>query len=173
MPCGPTCVCVGQPFECLAAAHPDEFPNLRAFCAGDVPHLRRHSLERSRLGYIEVAAAPPAAAMPRGLAFNDDDDHDEAPAPAGVADNPPARAFPGIARMAANLAAAVATNAVAAAVGVPAPSEDLVQARLAICRGTAETPPCESYRDDRCTRCGCALEAKASWRRQSCPAGKW
>jgi glycosyltransferase involved in cell wall biosynthesis len=44
-----------------------------------------------------------------------------------------------------------------------------VAARLAICGG------CDRLRasDRRCAECGCPVEAKAAWRSEACPLGKW
>lgn len=50
MPCCDTCVCIGEPFDCLAATHPDEFGFLRAYCASDNPVWRSHSRARSKAG---------------------------------------------------------------------------------------------------------------------------
>jgi hypothetical protein len=48
-------------------------------------------------------------------------------------------------------------------------SKEETKTRIEICKS------CEKYRpsDNRCSLCGCFVMAKASWRSQKCPIGKW
>lgn len=66
--------------------------------------------------------------------------------------------------MAANLASDAA-NWAASGFGM-APKE-VAQARLAVCEA------CEFYKDKRCKKCGCFMEAKAAMGSSKCPEGKW
>ncbi len=63
---------------------------------------------------------------------------------------------------------AVAAECGAALNGAPAITPEQKAARLAICQ------TCEFLTPDRkCSQCGCWVEAKARFRAQTCPAGKW
>lgn len=80
---------------------------------------------------------------------------------------------PSLLQKAASLASAVVRHAADGFQNVPA---EEYEARLATCR------KCEHYLTDyhpeeRCGKCGCGLSgvvlAKAKWRSEKCPVGKW
>lgn len=56
-------------------------------------------------------------------------------------------------------------------------SQDEHDGRMAICKGTKETPKCECFNDVSVTcdhkSCGCFIGNKTWWRSESCPLGKW
>ena len=76
---------------------------------------------------------------------------------------------PSFAKQALSLGRAVANECRSMAAGVDPVSEDVKSDRLAICAG------CEFFivGENRCSKCGCKLAAKAAMRSQSCPLGKW
>lgn len=45
--------------------------------------------------------------------------------------------------------------------------EETVKARMDTCRA------CELYKDNKCTKCGCFMEAKSKFTSLKCPIGKW
>lgn len=51
--------------------------------------------------------------------------------------------------------------------GAPMSPQELIDSRLAVCRG------CEFFKDNRCAKCGCFMKAKASMVTAKCPLGKW
>lgn len=83
-------------------------------------------------------------------------------------------ALPSLPRRAANYAKAQARHT---ANGRKKAPPELKAARLAVCRGTDETPHCEKFRpsDETCSqrRCGCVVEDKAGWLSEACPLGLW
>jgi len=46
-------------------------------------------------------------------------------------------------------------------------SEETVKTRLSTCAA------CELYKENRCTKCGCFMEAKAKFTALKCPIDKW
>jgi hypothetical protein len=75
-------------------------------------------------------------------------------------------------RKAANLAHAVASHAAA---GFPTVSDEVHEARLALCRACVGP---EGYYDPvqgqcRHPACGCNMRVKTRWTEQRCPLGKW
>lgn len=46
-------------------------------------------------------------------------------------------------------------------------SEEIIKTRLDTCK------TCGSYKDNRCTECGCFMEAKVRFTSLKCPIGKW
>jgi hypothetical protein len=76
---------------------------------------------------------------------------------------------PSLGKQALSLGRAVANECRSMAAGVDPVGEDVKSARLSIC---AE---CEFFiaGENRCSKCGCKLAAKAAMRSQSCPLGKW
>ncbi len=75
---------------------------------------------------------------------------------------------PGVVQQVVNFAGAVARHV---AGGMQTVTEEEYQARLAVCQG------CEHFKDNQCRQCGCRvagdLMAKARWKEQRCPLGKW
>ncbi len=89
----------------------------------------------------------------------------EAPA-ATNKETPPAE--PGLLRKVWNFGKAVVRHI---ADGAERVDDETFQARLTICR---TCPSCDVERMVcRQPACGCVLEAKASWRSEACPLGKW
>jgi hypothetical protein len=76
---------------------------------------------------------------------------------------------PSIARQAASLGRAVASECRSIMAGVDPVSDTEKAARLAVCS------ECEFLlaSENRCAKCGCNLAAKAAMRSQRCPLGKW
>ena len=76
---------------------------------------------------------------------------------------------PSLAQQAASLGRAVASECRSIIAGVDPVSDVEKAARLAVC---AE---CEFLlaSENRCSKCGCNLAAKAAMRSQRCPLGKW
>jgi hypothetical protein len=74
--------------------------------------------------------------------------------------------YPPVGKMVANLASEVAYWIVK---GVPVAPRVVVEKRLAICNS------CEAFdkNQQRCTICGCAMNAKAHMRTAKCPKNKW
>lgn len=68
-----------------------------------------------------------------------------------------------------SFAGAVAAECGAALAGEAPVSEEDKGGRIAICEG------CEFFvtADHRCSKCGCWMDAKAGFRTQQCPEGKW
>jgi|GEM_PF-1086684 len=68
-----------------------------------------------------------------------------------------------------SFAGAVAAECGAAIAGAPAVSQEEKAGRIAICEG------CDYFAatDRRCSKCGCWVDAKAGFRTQGCPEGKW
>ena len=46
-------------------------------------------------------------------------------------------------------------------------SEETVKARMNICKS------CGLYKDNKCTKCGCFMEAKAKFTALKCPIDRW
>jgi hypothetical protein len=76
---------------------------------------------------------------------------------------------PSLAKQALSLGRAVVNECRGIAEGVEPVSDGVKAARLAVCAG------CEFFiaAENRCSKCGCKLDAKAAMRTQSCPLGKW
>ena len=76
---------------------------------------------------------------------------------------------PSLAKQALSLGRAVANECRGIAAGVDPVSDEQKAARLTIC---AE---CEFFiaKENRCSKCGCNLDAKAAMRAMHCPLGKW
>jgi len=68
-----------------------------------------------------------------------------------------------------SLAAAVASECVAALSGESPVSEEEKARRIVVCQG------CDFFvsTDRRCSKCGCWVDAKAGFRTQRCPENKW
>lgn len=64
---------------------------------------------------------------------------------------------------------AVAAECGAAVAGEPAIEPEQKAERISVCEG------CEFFivADRRCSKCGCWIDAKAGFRSQQCPEGKW
>jgi hypothetical protein len=71
---------------------------------------------------------------------------------------------PGVFDMAASFASSIARFA---AGGFRTVQADILEQRLAVCRG------CEQHHKGNCHLCGCFVEAKARLPHEVCPAGKW
>jgi hypothetical protein len=76
---------------------------------------------------------------------------------------------PSLAEQALSLGRALVNECRDIAEGVDPVSDEQKAARLTICAG------CEFFIavENRCSKCGCKLDAKAAMRSQSCPLGKW
>ena len=76
---------------------------------------------------------------------------------------------PGIVRQAFSAAAAAADECGAAMAGLAPVEDSEIARRLAICGA------CEFLiaGERRCSKCGCFVEAKARFRTQGCPQGRW
>ncbi len=72
--------------------------------------------------------------------------------------------LPGVIKLAANFAQAVAAH-VADGAGKVTP--EALETRLETCS------LCDQRRDDRCSVCGCYIAVKAAWRTSECPLGRW
>lgn len=81
----------------------------------------------------------------------------------------PEKALPSVGRMAVNFGRALAEEAAARLMGVPAVTSEREAERKAICEGCPEYRPS----DGRCAKCGCWRNKKASWRSQRCPLKRW
>jgi hypothetical protein len=78
-------------------------------------------------------------------------------------------ATPSLAQQAVSLGKAVVGECRGIAAAVDPVTPEAKAARLAVCAG------CEFFiaMENRCSRCGCNLVAKAAMRSQRCPVGKW
>ena len=72
--------------------------------------------------------------------------------------------LPSIPEMAVNLAKDVSQWVRA---GAPISPQELTQQRLGVCQA------CEFFQNDRCTKCGCYMKAKASMVTAKCPLDRW
>ena len=72
--------------------------------------------------------------------------------------------LPGPLTQAVNFLGAAARHLVA---GLPQAAAEELRRRLALCGA------CPHMVEDRCAKCGCPVAAKAAWREQRCPLGKW
>jgi len=81
---------------------------------------------------------------------------------------PPLPSLPARAR---NLAVQSAKEGIAILQGVPAPTEEEISRRLAICNSNV----CGNWRasDETCALCGCPMVKKTTWRSAVCLAAKW
>lgn len=71
---------------------------------------------------------------------------------------------PSVPQMAKNLAKEVATwlkN------GAPISSQIVIEERMTLCRA------CEFFKNERCMKCGCWMNAKTHLETAKCPIGKW
>lgn len=84
---------------------------------------------------------------------------------------PPPPEIPSLITRIGNFASSVVAHV---AQGMPTLEPEAVEARLAVCNGPPEGPPCDQRSPGGvCAGCGCYVNLKATWSDQVCPLGKW
>ena len=119
---------------------------------------------RARVDSDSASAALAAATHAQYLVHMEEIANGTAPTK-GAAEVPPS-----LLTKAATLASAITSEAKAVLAGEPALAKADIDARLSVCHA-----PCDDFNESNntCKRCGCYVPAKARFRSQNCPAGRW